>query len=322
MIGDGMIGGGLTQLVDDVTPQLGSDLDLNGYNLDFPTTPNISDVLDEDDMASDSATKLCTQQSIKAYIDDNAPGLDEKFTGGATIQAMTANDTTPDVSEAATGVNNFYSVTDDDTTVDTITDFDDGDDHSEFSDGDWFVLEVDNQYAKIDFSANANIEGNAGVDFTGSDTQIVYLLFVYRSARWNCVNLTQGFSDPTTLAITTIQGAMNVITDADGITLTAEQMNSIILMTGAGDVDIPADQCDTATGKWVTVKSTAAHLNSLTSNDASDLFVLSDGTELDAQDELDLAGAAGNQVTCTCLAVNKWYVTGEIGTCVDGGVAD
>ena len=56
-------------LVTDITPQLGGDLDLNGFNFDFPTTPNISDVLDEDLMGSDSATKLATQQSIKAYVD-------------------------------------------------------------------------------------------------------------------------------------------------------------------------------------------------------------------------------------------------------------
>lgn len=59
----------MQDLVDDATPQLGGDLDLNGHNLDFPTTPNISDVLDEDTMVSNSATKLATQQSIKAYVD-------------------------------------------------------------------------------------------------------------------------------------------------------------------------------------------------------------------------------------------------------------
>lgn len=59
----------LANIVEDTTPQLGGDLDLNGKNLDFPSTPNISDVLDEDDMASDSAVKLATQQSIKAYVD-------------------------------------------------------------------------------------------------------------------------------------------------------------------------------------------------------------------------------------------------------------
>jgi hypothetical protein len=54
---------------DDTSPELGGDLDLNGFAIDFPTTPNISDCLDEDNMASNSATKLATQQSIKAYAD-------------------------------------------------------------------------------------------------------------------------------------------------------------------------------------------------------------------------------------------------------------
>jgi len=63
--------GAMGDLVDDTTPQLGGDLDLNGKNIDFPTTADISDCLDEDDMASDSDTKICTQQSIKAYTNNN-----------------------------------------------------------------------------------------------------------------------------------------------------------------------------------------------------------------------------------------------------------
>ncbi len=60
---------GISNVVEDTTPELGGDLSLNGHNLDFPTTANISDVLDEDNMVSNSATKLSTQQSIKAYVD-------------------------------------------------------------------------------------------------------------------------------------------------------------------------------------------------------------------------------------------------------------
>lgn len=63
-------GGGLSNVVDDLTPELGGDLSLNGHNIDFPTTANISDCLDEDDMATNSATMLATQQSIKAYVDN------------------------------------------------------------------------------------------------------------------------------------------------------------------------------------------------------------------------------------------------------------
>jgi len=66
--------GAIASLVEDTSPQLGGDLDLNSNNLDFPTVTNISDCLDEDDMSSDSATKLATQQSIKAYVDATSGG--------------------------------------------------------------------------------------------------------------------------------------------------------------------------------------------------------------------------------------------------------
>jgi len=66
----------INNVVEDISPQLGGDLDLNGKNIDFPTTANISDCLDEDNMASDSATMLATQQSIKAYVDTHAALLD------------------------------------------------------------------------------------------------------------------------------------------------------------------------------------------------------------------------------------------------------
>lgn len=146
---------------------------------------------------------------VTNFLQDN-----EKFTGQVTVQAFGADDATPDVSNAALGVNNVYQTANANAT--TITDFDDGDDHSEFADGDWFILRVDDANTTIDFSANANIEGNAGVDFTGSATQIVYLLFIYEDARWNCVNFTQGYSDPTTLAISSVNigsGALEVPND-------------------------------------------------------------------------------------------------------------
>lgn len=59
----------LANIVEDTTPQLGGDLDLNGKAIDFPSTANIADCLDEDAMGSNSATALATQQSIKAYAD-------------------------------------------------------------------------------------------------------------------------------------------------------------------------------------------------------------------------------------------------------------
>lgn len=93
----------IASLLQDTTPQLGGELDLNGYRLTSPDgtdridIPNgfvdvqtnavsrldvtdsgvrlgnanarVTTILDEDTMSSDSATALATQQSIKAYVD-------------------------------------------------------------------------------------------------------------------------------------------------------------------------------------------------------------------------------------------------------------
>lgn len=76
---------GIGSIVEDLSPQLGGDLDLNGKNIVFPTTPNISDCLDEDNMSSNSATKLATQQSIKAYADLMLPLVGGQMSGNITM---------------------------------------------------------------------------------------------------------------------------------------------------------------------------------------------------------------------------------------------
>lgn len=58
----------MQDLVDDTTPQLGGNLDVNNQVITFPSH-SIVDVLDEDDMSSNNPEVLATQQSIKAYVD-------------------------------------------------------------------------------------------------------------------------------------------------------------------------------------------------------------------------------------------------------------
>lgn len=104
--GTPIAGGGIANVVEDTTPQLGGNLDVNGKAINSPdgtdkiTIPDgsinlqtnstsraditdsglrlgganarVTTILDEDAMGSDSATALATQQSIKAYVDANA----------------------------------------------------------------------------------------------------------------------------------------------------------------------------------------------------------------------------------------------------------
>ena len=199
----------LHNLSEDLTPQLGGDLNLATHGIDFPTTPNITDVLDEDTMASNSATKLATQQSIKAYADtkendthasEHAPnGADPVSTwywGGA----LTVGDATPPVTAGY-----LYDCTGG-TTI-TITDFYDSgdDDDGDFTDGDRFGVLMNDPDVEIDFSENANIEGNADVDFAGNASQVILIVFQTRNGVWYA-NLTTGFSD----ALTYNRGALQL----------------------------------------------------------------------------------------------------------------
>ena len=79
-----------------IVPVTTNDVDLGTSSLQFkdmyldgtatvdglamPTT-TVTDILDEDNMASDSATALATQQSIKAYVDTQLTGEDLDFQG-------------------------------------------------------------------------------------------------------------------------------------------------------------------------------------------------------------------------------------------------
>jgi len=75
---------------------------VNVSGLDFAgSTITLTSVLDEDDMSSNSATALATQQSIKAYVDSEVSGFSVGLASRSTT-AGTTNSIADDVSEGIT----------------------------------------------------------------------------------------------------------------------------------------------------------------------------------------------------------------------------
>jgi hypothetical protein len=184
--------------------------------------------------AADCAASDYTCAEIESLLDEVSAGLsptthasehadggnDEiaRMCEGVTLQTFGNNDATPDVSNGGTEIHRCWQVHG--SSSPTITHFDDGDDLSEFSDGDGFYLLV-NFTPVIDFSDNANIEGNANTDFTGVAAQKVWLHFILEGSQWVCVNFTSGMSNPTTLDVDAI--AIPTTTSGDQ-TLTVGQI--------------------------------------------------------------------------------------------------
>jgi len=165
----------------------------------------------------------------------------------------------------------------------------------------------------------SNVEWQSDGTATGTDGQILRKI----TAGGVTKTLVLPFEDGTVLTTgSSLQSARQVIADADGIILTAAQMNSYILMTGAGEVQLP-DVCDSATGTWVRViNKTNTNQVEVVVTDGSDAFVLVDGTVLTAGNEADLATGASDWAEFTCLETNTWYILESEGTVTDGGAAD
>ena len=91
VIGQGATSGALTQKVKITS----AGIDVNG-NVEFnglsgTGAVTVTDILDEDDMSTNSATMLATQQSIKAYVDANAGSMSNAQVRAAVEAATDSN---------------------------------------------------------------------------------------------------------------------------------------------------------------------------------------------------------------------------------------
>lgn len=169
-----------------------------------------------------------------------------------TITESGSGDTTPDVlSISNSKVNNVLRSNNNG----LITDFDDGTNHTNLVNGRsefWFL--IDDAGTSIDFSSNANIEGNAGVDYTGSATQITMLHFLFVDNRWQEVGLGIGMSDPTTYAPSSLNMGGVILGDATPDATGEIGYDSGVLKyyNGAARTIVNTDEAQTLTNKTLT----------------------------------------------------------------------
>jgi len=173
--------------------------------------------------------------------------------------------------------------------------------------------QIDSQHYAAGSIDNEHLADDAvGVDELATDSVTMDAI----DADGNFASLT---GDWTTTGYVSSQA--NVQTDTSGgITIT---VNAVNYGTDTGDADIPDGACDAAgdVGNWVVLISSAADAYSLTSNDASNQFIITDNASaLTAGNELDVDGT---MVAVMCIAAELWKVTGYMGAIpTDGGTAD
>jgi len=249
----------LQNIVEDTTPQLGGDLDLNSMGIDFPSVPNVTDALDEDDMNSDSATALATQQSIKAYVDTVFEGsitsVLDTTSGAVSVlkQAVTAfvdEDTTPDVSAKTV----FRTAN---TASTTISDFDAG--GGSLADGQILVVLVQDSNTTFDFTSSGLI-GNS-VDYTALNGETLFFVYSSTNTKWQYL----GF--PKVLSITSYTGMpyhySDSITDpADDDDLTVDKVAFATTLTevhcwaeGGGTIAITFQYCSAVASSCTSIET-------------------------------------------------------------------
>lgn len=139
----------------------------------------------------------------------------ERFTAGLTLQTCAPADTTPTV-QVLSGTSPSGWTTHQlwlGRTGLTYTDFTDydgdtGGAHADLTDGDWFVLLGVSGGPTIDFSANANIKGNASVDYTMGAGEVALFVWSATDSAWVCTNLVAGMSNHDTMAVSSVDLAL------------------------------------------------------------------------------------------------------------------
>jgi len=243
-------------------------------------------VLDEDNFASDSATKVPTQQSVKAYVDSVA-GTQNNLAASADPTAT--NDTTQGYSVGSTWVN---------TTSDTAFICVD----ATASAAIWTSTTAaaagwDGDVNDVDFATGSDI----GADLADTDQVVVGDNSDSNNAKRSAMSRVRSYVNK----VQTASYAANQ-------TLTAAECNGyVVYVTGAATITLPP----VADGMSVTILTIGNVAVSVDPN-ASDLIYL-DGVALDDGDKITNGSASGDMAVLTYHSSVGWYAATNGWT--DGG---
>jgi hypothetical protein len=145
------------------------------------TWDNGSDAIDGEVIADDTIDddSIDLDDVTLADFTNDASFQTGRLTEGITQQAFTAADATPDGSFGGSSLVRWAATGG----VVTITDIDDGDDHSEFTDGDWILVAFDHA-ATLDLSSNSNMYGHNGEDWTASVGDTALFVWDATNSKW------------------------------------------------------------------------------------------------------------------------------------------
>ena len=185
-------------------------LEINNSGVKIGSGARVTTILDEDNMASDSATALATQQSIKAYVDSSTTGV-------LTYQGTWNADTNSPTLSSGSGTPGYYYIVSvaGSTNLDGITDW---------AVGDWAVFsdQATDAWQKIDNTAVGNVSGSGAnnrlVLWSGTSTVDSDSNFYMSGTTLYAPNLsnTTGDLSISSAAATTIDSTGDITIDAGG----------------------------------------------------------------------------------------------------------
>lgn len=234
-----VVGGGISAIIQDTTPQLGGDLDLNSKKLDFATIKDIDDCIDDDTMATATDTNIATAESIKAYIDANPGGYITELSTDLTPQLggdLDANGHTIDGRVVATDGTKLDGIetgaTADQTGAEIKIAYESEADTNAFTDAEKTKL--------------SGIEDAATADQTGAEIKLAYEGEANTNAFTDAEKTKLGGVE----ALADVTDETNVVSSLDGATLTAATV-------ATDDKVVVQDTSDSNNIKTVTAQSIA-----------------------------------------------------------------